>query len=52
MDLSGSMAKHKVNLEKAADNIANTISEKAEDYRLGFGSFVDKPTPPYSRNEF
>ena len=52
MDLSGSMAKHKVNLEKAADNIAKTIREKAEDYRLGFGSFVDKPTPPYSRNEF
>ena len=52
MDLSGSMEKHKDNLEKAADNIANTISKKATDYRLGFGSFVDKPTPPFSRNQF
>ena len=52
MDLSRSMEKHKDNLEKAADNIANTISKKATDYRLGFGSFVDKPTPPFSRNQF
>ena len=43
---------HKENLEKAAENIASTIRKKATDYRLGFGSFVDKPTPPFSRNEF
>ena len=52
MDLSGSMETHKDDLENAADNIADTISKKATDYRLGFGSFVDKPTPPFSRNQF
>ena len=50
MDLSASMGPHRDNLNDAAEKIAETISERASDFRLAFGSFVDKPTPPFSCN--
>ena len=47
MDLSGSMQKHKTNLALVAEDIANALKEKTKDYRLGYGSYRDKPRPPF-----
>lgn len=48
MDLSNSMRIHKNNLIRAAGDIALKVSELTKDYQLGFGSFSDKPTAPFS----
>lgn len=48
MDLSNSMAEHKKNLVNAAHQIAAKVTALTKDYQLGFGSFSDKPTPPFS----
>ena len=48
MDLSNSMRIHQTNLVNAAGMIAEKVTELTSDYRLGFGSFSDKPTPPFS----
>eukprot|EP00095_Tigriopus_kingsejongensis_P005832 maker-scaffold425_size175135-snap-gene-0.46 protein:Tk05832 transcript:maker-scaffold425_size175135-snap-gene-0.46-mRNA-1 annotation:"integrin beta-5-like" len=48
MDLSNSMAQHKSNLVEAAEEIAREVMSLTSDYRFGFGSFSDKPTPPFS----
>jgi hypothetical protein len=47
MDLSGSMQKHKTNLALVAEDIAKALKEKTNDYRLGYGSFRDKPRSPF-----
>ena len=47
MDLTGSMSTHKKNLGKAAEAIADALKDKTADYRLGYGSFRDKPRPPF-----
>ena len=43
MDFSSSMSPDKANLVKIAENLKNTIGNITSDYRLGLGSFVDKP---------
>lgn len=48
MDLSNSMSIHKDNLVKAAEKIADRVQLLTSDYTLGFGSFSDKPTAPFS----
>jgi hypothetical protein len=54
MDLSGTMKNHKEKLAKVAQKIAATIEKTTNNFRIGFGSFVDKPLIPYSYydNEF
>ena len=48
MDLSHSMEVYRQNLAAAATSIATAIANTTSRYRLGFGSFSDKPTAPFS----
>lgn len=47
MDLSYSMKDDKTKLSKLGKNIADVMTKVTKDFRLGFGSFVDKTTLPY-----
>jgi len=47
MDLSQSMKDDKDKLAGLGDKIAAKMKEITSDFRLGFGSFVDKKTMPY-----
>ena len=51
MDLSYSMKPHKINLEAAAELIADGIGDLTENFTIGFGSYVEKPTYPFSKEE-
>lgn len=48
MDLSKSMEDDKVILSKLGDSLAEAMKNITKDFRLGFGSFVDKPLMPYA----
>ena len=39
--------KHKTNLALVAEDIAKALKEKTNDYRLGYGSYRDKPRSPF-----
>ena len=39
---------HIGNLEKSADDISAKIGDLTQDFKIGFGSFSDKPTVPFS----
>jgi protocadherin alpha len=54
MDLSNTMKKHKEKLAEVGQKIAAAIKKTTKNFRIGFGSFVDKPVMPYSYydNEF
>ena len=47
MDLSGSMSDDKESLSRLAKNLAETMRQMSSDFRLGFGSFVDKDVNPF-----
>lgn len=47
MDLSKSMADDKAKLEELSEKLAAKLQLITSNYRLGFGSFVDKPAMPY-----
>ncbi|ERL86541.1 hypothetical protein D910_03947, partial [Dendroctonus ponderosae] len=47
MDLSNSMAPSKTNLAKLGAKLADEMMRKTNDFKIGFGSFVDKLTLPY-----
>ena len=47
MDLSNSMRNSKDNLSRLGRNLAETMRKMTSDFRLGFGSFVDKVTYPF-----
>jgi integrin beta 1 len=47
MDLSNSMEDDKVKLAELGDLLASKMSNITQNFRLGFGSFVDKKTMPY-----
>ncbi|CAL1536092.1 unnamed protein product [Lymnaea stagnalis] len=47
MDLSNSMEDDKVNLAELGNLIAEKMSAITKNFRLGFGSFVDKVVSPY-----
>lgn len=47
MDLTDSMANHKAALIGVGEKLANALNSLSENYRIGFGSFVDKPVWPY-----
>ena len=48
MDLSNSMTPYKDNLVGSATAIADAIKTFTDSFRMGFGSFSDKPTAPFS----
>ena len=48
MDLSNSMVHYQENLVEASLAIADKIRETTTKVRMGFGSFSDKPTAPFS----
>ncbi|XP_063704151.1 integrin beta-PS-like [Culicoides brevitarsis] len=48
MDLSKSMEDDKNKLSKLGDLLATTMKNITKDFRLGFGSFVDKPLMPFT----
>ena len=49
MDSSGSMEDSRQKLEDASKDIAKAIGNLTSDFRLGFGSYNDKPTFPFSK---
>ena len=48
MDLSNSMVHYQDNLVEASIAIADKIKKTTTKFRMGFGSFSDKPTAPFS----
>ena len=48
MDLSNSMVHYQDNLVEASLAIADKIRVTTKNFRMGFGSFSDKPTAPFS----
>ena len=48
MDLSSSMKDDKEKLSKLGDTLAKTMNKITSNFRLGFGSFVDKVLMPYT----
>ena len=49
MDLSNSMEKHQKNLVDSTSAISQRVMDLTTDAKFGFGSFSDKPTPPFSK---
>lgn len=47
MDLSKSMEDDKQRLSKLGDTLSSTMRKLTSNFRLGFGSFVDKVLMPY-----
>lgn len=47
MDLSKSMYDDKEKLSYLGDKLATTMKKLTSNFRLGFGSFVDKVVMPY-----
>jgi protocadherin alpha len=50
MDLSNSMKDDKETLESLGKELEATIRKFTSDFKLGFGSFVDKTVRPYTSN--
>lgn len=48
MDFSSSMQKHKNNLSALGNKLAETMKNITSNFQLGFGSFVDKVTLPFT----
>ena len=48
MDLSTSMQHHKDKLVNLAAQLASTMKSITDDFRMGFGSFIDKPIAPFT----
>lgn len=48
MDLSSSMLDDKEKLSKLGDLLATTMNKITTNFRLGFGSFVDKVLMPFT----
>ncbi|XP_064455192.1 integrin beta-PS-like [Ornithodoros turicata] len=47
MDVTHSMKDHKVKVAELAENLMATMLEMTKQFRLGFGSFIDKVVMPY-----
>lgn len=47
MDYSGSMSDDKDNVILLSSGIVETIKSLTPDFRIGFGSFIDKPRVPF-----
>ena len=48
MDLSCTMLKHKKRLANVGKRIAEAMKQTTSNFKIGFGSYVDKPVMPYS----
>jgi integrin beta 1 len=48
MDLSQSMEDDRNNLAKLGNSIAETMRKVTTNFRIGFGSFIDKTLAPFS----
>ena len=51
MDLSKSMETSKQNLVNTATDISKHVQQLTKIARFGFGSFSEKPTPPFSKGQ-
>ncbi|XP_058062590.1 integrin beta-nu [Anopheles bellator] len=51
MDLTWSMRDDKATLEKMGSELALALANLTANYRLGFGSFADKPAVPFIQTE-
>ncbi|KAL3282738.1 hypothetical protein HHI36_005907 [Cryptolaemus montrouzieri] len=47
MDYSASMEKHRIKLAKLGNKLAETMKKITSNFRIGFGSFVDKVNSPF-----
>jgi protocadherin alpha len=50
MDLSYSMKDDKETLQSLGRSLEETMRQFTSDFRLGFGSFIDKTVRPYTSN--
>jgi len=48
MDLSYTMLKHKNSVSRVGRKLADKMQRTTKDFRIGFGSFVDKETIPFA----
>ncbi|CAH0556907.1 unnamed protein product [Brassicogethes aeneus] len=48
MDVSASMKQHKEQVAELGGTISDTMRHITNDFRLGFGTFIDKPTLPFA----
>ena len=51
MDLSFTMLKHRNSVSRMGKKLANKITTTTKDFRIGFGSFVDKESIPFANYE-
>lgn len=54
MDVSGSMHDDRDNLVSLSSNLIDTLKSLTPNFRIGYGSFIDKPRAPFgnaARNE-
>ena len=51
LDSSLSMKKYTTSLANAASDITAEIQKLTRDYKLGFGSFIEKPRIPFTKGE-
>ncbi|XP_037042429.1 integrin beta-PS-like [Bradysia coprophila] len=51
MDFSGSMADDKANVVKLSSSLLELLANLTDDFRIGFGTFVDKPILPFGGPE-
>ena len=47
MDMSQTMSDDKETLSNLGEDLANTMTELTENFKIGFGTFVDKVTLPF-----
>ncbi|KAH9415164.1 Integrin beta-1 [Dermatophagoides pteronyssinus] len=52
MDISCTMLKHKTSVSRVGRKLATKIQSTTKDFRIGFGSYVDKETIPFSNYKF
>ena len=48
MDLSGSFNEDLKTVKILAPSLANSLGNFTDDFQIGFGTFTDKPSPPYT----
>lgn len=52
MDISCTMLQHKTSVSRVGQKLAAKIKSTTRDFRIGFGSYVDKETIPFSNYKF
>ena len=49
LDFTGTMRKKQEQLQKSSGDIAQQIGQLTKDFRIGFGTFSEKPRIPFSQ---